>query len=128
MLKDQTYLVGRERRHRHATGPERERRSAASTRSRRYIAIPHTTVSRRHAEIIVLNGSIYVRDLGSKNGTFRLRDGHKERLTEGYVDPDELVFFGSCLRKVGKLIEDHQQGRDGSGTPPPGPGHASART
>jgi|GEM_PF-1261356 len=116
MLKDQTYLVGRERRRRDGS-PERERRASGSARSRRYIAIPHTTVSRRHAEIIVLNNTIYLRDLGSKNGTFRLRDGRKERLGEGYVDPDELVFFGSCLRKVGKLIEDHQDQR-GDGPDP----------
>jgi len=114
MLKDQTYLIGRERRHRDAE-PSRERRSAGSARSRRYIAIPHTTVSRRHAEIIVLNNTIYVRDLDSKNGTFRLKEGRKERLSEGYVAPDELVFFGSCLRKIGKLIEEHQEGhRPGS--------------
>lgn len=107
MLKDQTYIVGRERRQQQVT-PNRERRSG--NRSRRYIAIPHVTVSRRHAEIIVLNNRIYVRDLDSKNGTYLLSDGRKARLTEGYVDPEQMMFFGRCLRRIGKLLEDHQDG------------------
>ena len=106
-LKDRTYIVGRERR-RSEQPAQRERRSRGSSRSQRYLAIPHRSVSRRHAEVTVLNGTVYLRDLGSKNGTFVLNKGSKVRLDEGYVDPEQLVMFGDCVRRIGQLIREHQ--------------------
>lgn len=113
MLKDRTYLVGRDRRQQHRPAG-RERRAAASWRARRYIGIPHDTVDLPHAEIIVLGGSIYMRDLHSENGTFLLRDDRKVPFEEGYVDYDEFVFFGQCLRLIGQMVEEHEgdPGRD----------------
>lgn len=102
-MEDQTYIVGRERRQRDEE-PSRERRREDS-RSRRFLTIPHSSVSRRHSEIIVLNGTIYIRDLGSKNGTFVLRDGERMPLQEGYVEPGDTVVFGRCRVRIGDMIQ-----------------------
>lgn len=111
MLEDQSYLVGRDRRQQDRLAG-RERRSAVSWRTRRYIGIPHDTVGMPHAEVIVLGGTIYVRDLRSESGTFLLRDGRKVPFQEGYVDYDEFMFFGHCLRLIGQMVAEHQQDRD----------------
>lgn len=108
MLKDRTYLVGRDRRQQDLPSG-RERRAAGSRRAQRYIAIPHDTVGLPHAEIIVLGGTIYVRDLRSESGTFLLRDDRKIPFNEGYVEYDEFVFFGQCLRLIGQMVEAHEQ-------------------
>lgn len=113
MLKDRTYLVGRDRRQQNLPSG-RERRTAGSRRAQRYIAIPHDTVGLPHAEIIVLGGTIYVRDLRSESGTFLLRDDRKIPFNEGYVEYDEFVFFGHCLRLVGQMIEAHEEDSDRS--------------
>lgn len=112
MLKDRTYLVGRERRQRELPAG-RERRSMGSRRARRYIGIPHDTVDLPHAEIIVLGGTIYVRDLRSENGTYLLRNDRKIPFDEGYVDYDEFVFFGQCLRLIGQMVEAHERESEG---------------
>lgn len=106
-LKDHTYIVGRERRQRSAP-TTRDRRSQNSARSQRYLPIPHRSVSRRHAEIFVLNGTIYLRDLGSKNGTFIVEKDKKVPFTEGYVEPEQRVMFGDCARCIGELLREHQ--------------------
>ena len=121
-LKDRTYIVGRERRRRaQATG--RERRSQHSARSQRYLPIQHRSVSRRHAEVIVLNGTIYLRDLGSKNGTFLVDENRTDKrpLREGYVQPGQLVMFGDCVRRIGDLLRARQaeEGPEGPAAPEP---------
>ncbi len=112
-LKDQTYVVGRERRRR-AKPTARERRSRRSVRSQRYLGIPDPSVSRRHAEIVVLNGTIHIRDLGSRNGTFVIDSDTRRKvpLQEGYVGPDQLVAFGDCVCAIGKLLRRRQDGAD----------------
>lgn len=108
-MEDQTYIVGRERRQEQRP-PERERRRD-DARSRRYLSIPHASVSRRHCEIVVLNNTIYIRDLGSKNGTFVMRNGERQALDEGYVDSTEQVVFGRCRVHIGDLIQTAEERR-----------------
>lgn len=108
-MEDQTYIVGRERRHEQRP-PQRERRRD-DARSRRYLSIPHASVSRRHCEIVVLNNTIYIRDLGSKNGTFVIRQDSRQPLTEGYVDTNEVVVFGRCRVHIGDLIRTAEERR-----------------
>lgn len=116
MLKDRTYLVGRDRRQRELPAG-RERRASGSWRARRYIGIPHETVGMPHAEVIVLGGRIYVRDLRSESGTYLLRGDHKVPFQEGYVDYDDFVFFGRCLRLIGQMVAEHERaGGPGGGT------------
>lgn len=101
------YVVGRERRRTNPpTKAPRTERRAAERGEAHYIGIRDRRVSRRHAEIYVVNGRIFLRDLGSKNGTFVLDHGRVLRLTEGYIRPGQLVSFGGCLRRVSKLISE----------------------
>jgi len=67
----------------------------------------------------VLNDTIYIRDLGSKNGTFVVRDGERERFDEGYVEPGDTVVFGRCRVRIGELLRTAEERRQGSGRPSP---------
>ncbi len=56
------------------------------------IELPHPLVSRRHCELIELDGRLHVRDLGSLNGTFvgnKTVDGIKE------IGPGQLLTIGT---------------------------------
>ncbi|CAN5922339.1 adenylate/guanylate cyclase domain-containing protein [soil metagenome] len=48
------------------------------------------TISRRHAEIVVEDGMLRVRDLGSSNGTF----GNVEKVDHGTASVDDQLTFG----------------------------------
>ena len=56
------------------------------------IELPHPLVSRRHCEIVDLNGRLFVRDLGSLNGTF-VGNKPAEDLTE--IAPGQLLTIGT---------------------------------
>ena len=60
------------------------------------IPIPDPTISRRHAEVSIVDGSVHVRDLGSSNGTFR----NGEQITATVVAPNDLVVFGKVPFKL----------------------------
>ena len=100
------FLVGRERRSGDPTPlpPERERRSV-NGEAAHYVGLHDPRVSRRHAEIYVLGERIYLRDLGSKNGTFVLERGRVHRITEAYVRRQQIVSFGGHLQRVANLID-----------------------
>lgn len=100
------YVIGRERR-RAPAGPvfrQRERRGADG-RTSHYIGLRDRRVSRRHAELYVLEDRIFIRDLGSKNGTFVVEGKKAERLTEGYVHPEQILSFGGNLHRVSGLLQ-----------------------
>ncbi|MEO8449810.1 MAG: adenylate/guanylate cyclase domain-containing protein [Gemmatimonadota bacterium] len=54
------------------------------------VLVADVTVSRRHAELIVEDGRIRVRDTGSSNGTAI----NGARLTEGELSPNDTIVFG----------------------------------
>ena len=58
------------------------------------IAIDSPTVSKQHAEMIVKNRRVYLRDLKSKNGIFMVIDKRLVRLKEGYVSHDQPLMIG----------------------------------
>lgn len=97
MKLDGTWLIGR------ATG--------AAASSAGFLALDHPTVSQRHAELLVLSGTYYLTDLGSRNGIWRRRGGRTERFSEGYVEPDERLAFGQCEVRLGDLLAEHWAGR-----------------
>ncbi len=99
------YIIGRERRQ--GDRPiDRERRAYRGRAALEFVGLPDRTVSRRHAVIYVTDHRIYMRDLGSKNGTFVLEDAHPRRFNQGYVRPDQQFWFGDYRCRVDDLIED----------------------
>lgn len=107
------YVIGRERRRSNPpTRTPRLERRAGGRGTGNYIGIRDQRVSRRHAEIYVVDDRVFLRDLGSKNGTFVLDHGRVARLDEGYVRPQQLVSFGGCLRRVSKLIAEASTNAD----------------
>ena len=56
------------------------------------LTVPHALVSRRHTEIIERDGRLFVRDLGSLNGTFV---NNKRIVEEMPLDPDQLLTLGN---------------------------------
>jgi len=51
------------------------------------ITIPGTHLSRNHAELVLQNGQLKIRDLGSANGTFL----NEERISEAAATPDDIL-------------------------------------
>ncbi len=92
MARDGTYIIGRN--------------PGDANRRRHHLVLDHPTVSHRHAELLVLAGSYYVTDLGSRNGVWRERDGRPERLDEGYVRLDERLWFGQRETTLTQLLSD----------------------
>ena len=91
MPADGTYIIGRA--------------PAAGGGRRGHLRLNHRTVSQRHAELVVLAGTYYLIDLESRNGIWRQRDTGRERLSEGYVDPDEPLWFGEHRTTLRSLLD-----------------------
>jgi len=65
---------------------------------------PYTHVSRRHAELLVHGDGIWIRDLGSRNGTFV----NNEEIPRGQaflIDSDCIVRFGPLLAVSLKVLD-----------------------
>lgn len=60
------------------------------------LPLPDTSVSRRHALLVVAQDSLLIRDLGSKNGCFI--DG--QPVTSGIAKPGQIVSFGEVNCRV----------------------------
>lgn len=60
-----------------------------------HILLSSTTVGRQHGEITILDGKIYLRDLGSKNGIFTRKGKKLTRFTEGYVSLLQRIYIGN---------------------------------
>ncbi len=102
-MQDRKYIIGREdqrRRNRGAPQGRRERRAGSG-----YLELPHPTVSRLHAELIVLGGRLHLRDLGSRNGTFVVRGETLAPLREDYVELDTPLQFGERRCTLRELFE-----------------------
>src|SRR5690606_5924343 len=58
--------------------------------------MPYTHVSRKHAEIMVYGDGVWVRDLGSRNGTY-VNDEEVPKGQAYLIDGDSIVRFGPLL-------------------------------
>ncbi len=77
------------------------------------LTVPHALVSRRHTEIFEQDGGLYVRDLGSLNGTFvnNLRIENDQPL-----EPNQLLTLGNVTFRA--VYEKQTDGANGSITKP----------
>ena len=82
-LENQTYIIGREG----------------------HIYINDPTVSKQHAEIQVVNGEVYLRDLESTNGTFLIKNNRLVPFHEGYVQLHQPIVLGNRQYTVRSLLE-----------------------
>lgn len=57
---------------------------------------PYTHVSRKHAELLVYGDGVWVRDLGSRNGTF-VNDEEVPKGQAYLIDADSVIRFGPLL-------------------------------
>ena len=82
-LGNQTYVVGREG----------------------HIFINDPTVSKKHAEIQIKNGEIYLRDLESTNGTYLLKNKRLVPFKEGYVQLNQPIVMGNRHHTIHELLD-----------------------
>jgi len=81
-MEGQTYVIGREG----------------------HIYIGDSSISRRHAELKILNGKIHLRDLNSSNGVFLVSARGAMRFREGYVSLQQPLLLGKIRCTVGSLL------------------------
>ena len=80
-------------------------------RSRTYIIGRHgdiklddDSVGRRHAELIVTEGTYHLSDLGSINGIEQIKDGRRFPFKQGYVLPEDEFSFGERIYSIAELL------------------------
>ena len=69
-----------------------------------HIYINSLSVSKRHAEIKIINGRIYLRDLNSTNGTYLLKNKSLVYFEKGYVNPLQPIMIGDQMHTVESLL------------------------
>ena len=82
-MESRTYIIGREG----------------------HIYINDPAVSKQHAEIQVINGEIFLRDLGSTNGTYLVKNQRLVPIKEGYVQINQLIVLGNNQYTIRALLE-----------------------
>ena len=70
-----------------------------------HIYINDPTVSKQHAEIQIISGEVYLRDLGSTNGTFLIKKQRLVPFIEGYVQLHQMIVLGNKQLSVKDLLE-----------------------
>ncbi len=70
-----------------------------------HIYIGGPTVSKQHAEIKIIGGRIYLRDLDSTNGIFLVKNEQLVYFKEGYVHPLQSIMIGEERHTIRELLE-----------------------
>lgn len=83
MMENRTYIIGREG----------------------HIYVNDPTVSKQHAEIKISKGEVYLRDLGSTNGTFLIKNNRLVPFHEGYVQVHQPIVIGNRQYTIQSLLE-----------------------
>ena len=83
------------------------------------IRLDDASVSRRHAEVVLLpGGRLYVTDRATMNGTFVLDGGEWRAIRQSLVEADGLIRFGEHpvpVARLAALCRRDGVGRPGSG-------------
>ena len=69
-----------------------------------HILISSRTAGRQHGEITILDGEIYLRDLGSKNGIYIMEGKKLVRFEEGYVSLLQRIYIGNERYVIADLL------------------------
>lgn len=69
------------------------------------IKLNDRAVSRQHAKLVVSKFEIYIKDLGSVNGIFLVKNNRLIRFYEGYVQINQSVVIGSQQYTIAELID-----------------------
>ncbi len=70
-----------------------------------HIYISDPTVSKHHAELQVMNGEIYLRDLDSTNGTYLVKNNRLVPFKEGYVQLRQTIVIGNHQYTIENLLK-----------------------
>jgi pSer/pThr/pTyr-binding forkhead associated (FHA) protein len=70
-----------------------------------HIYIDSPTVSKLHAELRIINGRIYLKDLNSTNGTYLLKNNRLVYFEEGFVSLLQPIAIGDERYTVQNLLE-----------------------
>ncbi|MCP4331856.1 MAG: FHA domain-containing protein [Gammaproteobacteria bacterium] len=70
-----------------------------------HIYINDPTVSKQHAEIQIAKGEVYLRDLGSTNGTYLIKNNRLVPFNEGYVQLRQPIVIGNRQYTIHSLLE-----------------------
>ena len=69
-----------------------------------HIYINSQSASKRHAEIRIIDGRIYLRDLNSTNGTYLLKNKGLVHFEKGFVNPRQPILIGDQIHTVQSLL------------------------
>ena len=69
-----------------------------------HIYISDPAVSKEHAEMKIADGRIRIRDLGSTNGIYVVKDNKPVRLKEDYVEPHQTIAIGEQKFTIQSLL------------------------
>lgn len=70
-----------------------------------HIYISDPAASKEHAEMRIVGGRIYIRDLNSTNGVYLVKNNKAVRLKEEYVEPHQILAIGEQQCSVRSLLE-----------------------
>ena len=70
-----------------------------------HIYLNDPSASKRHAEIRIMNDEIYLRDLGSTNGIYLVKNQKFIRFIEGYVQLNQTIVLGNTQYTISDLLE-----------------------
>ena len=69
-----------------------------------HIYVDSPTASKHHAEISIKKGKVYLRDLGSTNGTFLLKNKKLVKFEAGYVSLIQPIVIGKRTYVIQDLL------------------------
>ena len=69
-----------------------------------HIYINSPSASKRHAEIRIIDGRVYLRDLNSTNGTYLLKNKGLVYFEKGFVNPLQPIVIGDQIHTIDSLL------------------------